>query len=333
MKKRLQQEFELCRDIIERSRQFVLTTHVNPDGDGLGCEVALAEYLLSQGKEVAILNHSATPDYYRFLDAKQLIVQFSPEKHASIIEKADVIFILDTNTPDRLVGMKHSVISSRAKKICIDHHLDKAEFSDLYILNEPSAATGEILYRLLAFLASDKFSTETATALYTAIMTDTGSFRFPKTTPELHRLIAHLIECGADPAAVYQNVYEQGSVGRLQLLGKALSTLHVSHGGAVASICVTRAMFRETATSEPDTDNLVNYTLSISGVQIGLMFTELTDGVKVSFRSKGEIWINKLAKEFGGNGHKNAAGARVSGVSVAELTATVVERSKQYIIP
>lgn len=332
MESSLQQEFETFRRIVETGKRFVLTTHINPDGDGLGCEVALGKFLSERGKTVALINHSATPYYYQFLDPQKEIQQFSPEKHAAFLKQADGIIVLDTNNPDRLASMKPFVLDSNATKVCIDHHLDKAEFADLYILDEPSAATGAIVYRLLQFLGVHQFHPEVATALYTAIMTDTGSFRFPKTDPAIHRQVAHLIECGADPVSIYQNVYEQGSAGRLQLLGKVLSTLRTEANGKIACLVATQEMFRETETSEVDADNMINYTLSIKGVQIGLMLTEIDGAVKIGFRSKGDIGIHKLAQEFGGNGHKNAAGARVPGGSLPDLLTKVLERAKDYTV-
>ncbi|MCI0705995.1 MAG: bifunctional oligoribonuclease/PAP phosphatase NrnA [Ignavibacteriae bacterium] len=328
----MQAQFNQFRDIIKNAKRFVLTTHVNPDGDGLGCEIALAEYLTSQGKHTHILNHSATPYYYRFLDPRGDIQQFSPVQHTPMIEQAEAIVVLDTNSPDRLASLKEHVLKSPATKVCIDHHLDKIEFADLYILDEPSAATGEILYRLLVHLQGDKFTKTTATALYTAIMTDTGSFRFPKTDPDIHRQAAQLIECGADPVSIFQQVYEQGSAGRIALLGKTLSTLVLSHEGKFASLYITKAMFNETQTTGVDADNIVNYTLAISGVQIGVLLSELEDGVKINFRSKGDIAVNKLAKEFGGNGHKNAAGARVVNGNLQQLLQQVTEQSSSYLI-
>lgn len=327
-----QKQFEACRNIIADAQRFVLTTHVNPDADGLGCELALAQYLQRKGKEVHILNHSATPWNYKFLDPAFQIVQFNPERDAALILNADVIFVLDTNSPDRLQSLKPFVLQSKATKICIDHHLDKVEFADHYIIDEASAATGEILYHLLRFLDEKAVNKEIAVPLYAAIMTDTGSFRFPKTDAELHKIIAHLIEASADPVEIYQQVYEQNSPNRVRLLGKALSTLNVVHNGKVACIQVTREMFKETATSEEDTDNFVTHTLGINGVQIGILVTELADGIKISFRSKGDIPVHKLAQEFGGNGHKNAAGARVQNGILSEEVQKVLERSKQYLI-
>jgi phosphoesterase RecJ-like protein len=332
MESSLRLEFETFRNIIETGRKFVLTTHINPDGDGLGCEVALWEFLTERGKTASIINHSATPYYYQFLDPQKAIQQFSPDQHARILIEADGIIVLDTNSPDRLASMKPFVLDSKATKVCIDHHLDKVEFADLYILDELSAATGAIVYRLLQFLGVQQLSPIMATALYTAIMTDTGSFRFPKTDPTIHRQVAHLIECGADPVSIYQNVYEQGSVGRLLLLGKVLSTLRTEANGKIACIVATKEMFQETGTSEMDTDNMINYTLSIKGVQIGLMLTEIEGAVKIGFRSKGDIGIHKLAQEFGGNGHKNAAGARIPHSTLADLLPKVLERAQHYTV-
>jgi phosphoesterase RecJ-like protein len=330
MSQSLQREFEAFRKVIEAGKRFVLTTHINPDGDGLGCEVALAQYLSTRGKEATILNYSATPPYYRFLDTRNEIQQFDEQRHASLLFYADAVLVLDTNSPDRLASMKPFVLQSKASKVCIDHHLDNVEFANLYIVDESAAATGVIVYRLFQCLGYEHFSKEVATALYTAIMTDTGSFRFPKTNPELHRQVAHLIECGADPVSIYQQVYEQGSSGRLLLLSKVLSTLTTSEDGKVACLLATREMFRSTGTTDVDTDNMINYTLTIQGVQIGLMLTEVDDAVKIGFRSKGDIPIHKLAQEFGGNGHKNAAGARIPHSSLLELLPRVFERAHQY---
>ena len=324
-------EFERLKKIIDESTSFVLTTHVNPDGDGLGCECAMAEYLRSNGKRVSILNHSTTPPNYLFLDPINSIQQFDSVRHSDIIASADVILVLDTNHPDRLISMKTAVLKSRAKKVCIDHHPDQASFADLYIIDEPSTATGEIIYKLIAYLNGAAFNNTIAEALYTAIVTDTGGFRYPKTDSEIHRIVAHLIEHGADPVYVYENVYDQGTPNRLQLLGNVLAGLTIHHGGRLAYIVVTRQQLQETKTTEMDTDAFVPYTLSIKGIQIGLMFSELEGGVKVNFRSKGDIHVNQLAKLFGGNGHKNAAGARVAGATLNEIIPQVLQQAEKFL--
>jgi phosphoesterase RecJ-like protein len=227
--------------------------------------------------------------------------------------------------------MEPYVRDSKAVTIYIDHHPDKDDFADLYVIDEPATATGEILYHLLKYLDAKAINKEIAQALYTAIMTDTGSFRFPKTDPDIHQIAADLIRAGADPPEVFQEVYEMGSANTLQLLGRGLASLKTVHDGRVAYMVITRQMFEETATKEYQTDNFVDYTMRIGGVQIGLLFNELPDGVKISFRSKGQIPVNELAKEFGGNGHLNAAGARLFGKKIDETIYAVLERSAAYV--
>lgn len=327
----MQREFETFKNLIEQSNSFVLTTHINPDGDGLGSELALWSFLTRIGKSALIFNHSPLPPTYGFLDRNNVVKQFIGSSHNDILRHTDVIVVLDTNQSGRLASLQEPVLSSKAKKIVIDHHLDTEQFAHLSIIDDSAAATGEILYRFLAFLEGPVLSSEIADSLYVAIMTDTGSFRFPKTDSELHRITAQLIDSGADPVRLYQQVYEQGPPNRLRLFGKTLANLEVTNDGKIALLTVTQQMFRETGTDESDTDTFITSTLAIKDVQIGLMVTELKEGVKISFRSRGEIRINELAKEFGGNGHKNAAGARVTGMPVRTVIKQVLEQSKKYV--
>jgi phosphoesterase RecJ-like protein len=323
--------FEKCKAIIEEGRTFVITTHVNPDGDGLGSEIALARFLLKLGKDVSIINHSTTPPNYRFLDPENEIIHFDPSLHAQKILQADVIFLMDTNHLSRLRSLEPHVRQSKAVKVCIDHHLDRDGGIDLYLIDEPATATGEIVFHFIEYMDKGSVDAPTARALYTAIMTDTGSFRFPKTDPEIHEIAAELIRLGADPPSIFQEVYEKAEINALQLLGKALANLRTVHAGRVAYMQVTREMFSETGTSEYQTDNFIDYTMRIGGVQIGLLFNELPDGVKISFRSKGDIPVNQLAKEFGGNGHLNAAGARLFDRKLDDVRTAVLERAAVYL--
>ena len=322
---------EAVLSLFRSKMKFVLTTHVNPDGDGLGSELALAEWLSGQGKTVNILNHSATTEMYHFLDPQRRIAEFDGERDSHILAAADVILVMDANHPDRLRSMKQPVLSSSAIKVCIDHHLDPEEFAQYYIIDHDSTSTGEITYRLLCELTDKHLSRPIATALYCAIMTDTGSFRYPSVDPEIHRIVAHLIECGADPTSIYFNVYEQWSIGRMRLLGETLCTLKTEHEGKVVHMTVTQDVLNKTGTSEEDTDNFTSYPMSVHGVDIGILFLELTDGTKVSFRSKGEIAVNELAKQFGGNGHKNAAGATVHKAGLATTKSQVLQAALTFL--
>ncbi len=325
------QAIESIVHVLQECNSFVLTTHVNPDGDGLGSEVALAEWLASRGKQVAILNHSATPDFYRFLDPNKRIKQFVEAEDAQTLVGTDVIVVLDTNHTDRLRSMEPHVLKSSARKICIDHHLDPQPFAQHYIIDDDATSTGEIIYRLLLQLDGNSISPLIAQALYCAIMTDTGSFRFPRVDAETHRIIAHLIECGADPVQIYHQVYEQWSAGGIQLLGDALASLKTEFNGKLAHITITQDNLKRTGTTEVETDNFTIYPMNVAGVVAGIFFLELHDGVKMSFRSKGDIPINELAKEFGGNGHKNAAGARLHNCSLADIRTQVLQAASKYV--
>jgi phosphoesterase RecJ-like protein len=316
---------------LEAHTTFVLTTHVNPDGDGLGSELALARFLRKQGKQVTVLNHSATPDNYRWLDPDGTIVQFLPERDRDLLLRAECIVILDTNQPDRIRSLQPFVASSPAFKIVIDHHLDPHPFGDQYLIDDNATSTGEIVYGLLAAIDPGLFDAGIAEALYTAIMTDTGSFRFPRTRPATHEIAARLLSHGVDPTSVYVQVYENWTPGRMRLLGEVLDSMRTAYDGRLAYVVCTQAMFKQTGTSEIETDNFTTYPMSIQGVRVGILFNELRDGIKISFRSKGSIPINQLAKEFGGNGHLNAAGARLSGTSLEETVRSVVANAEKYL--
>ncbi|MDH4069944.1 MAG: bifunctional oligoribonuclease/PAP phosphatase NrnA [Ignavibacteria bacterium] len=312
--------------------RFVLSTHVNPDGDGLGSEIALAEWLQSKGKEVHILNHDAPPALYLFLDPHKVIQQYVHADHADMIAGTDVLVVLDTNHPGRLGSMEPAVTASRAVKVCIDHHLDPASFADHYVVDQEASSTGELVYRILTEAdPPEAISPAIARALYCAIMTDTGSFRYSHVDPELHSIVGDLIARGADPGNIYREIYEQWSPGRIRLLGETLATLDLAYQGLLAHITIDQAMLRRTGTVESDTDNFTIYPMSIQGVEAGILFLELNDGVKMSLRSRAEIPMNELAKEFGGGGHRNAAGARMQNVGLESFKRDVLRAAGKYL--
>lgn len=319
------------KEILESNESFVFTTHVNPDGDGLGSEIALAHFVRKLGKTAFIINHSKTPDHYEWLDTTKEIVHFSLERDRDKILQADAIFIVDTNQPERLRSMQPPVLESKAIKVVVDHHLDSHPFANQYLIDEEATSTGEIVYHLLKGFDGGLFDGQIASALYTAIMTDTGSFRFPRTDPEIHHVVADLIDHGADPTEIFSHVYESWSLGRMRLLGEMLDSMKTAYDGKLAYVVCTKQMFRETGTTEMETDNFTTYPMSVRGVLVGVLFNELHNGVKISFRSKGAIPINELAKEFGGNGHLNAAGARLYNVRLNEVIKAVVEKAGKYL--
>lgn len=318
-------------DLIHKNQEFILTSHVNPDGDSIGSEIALHSFLSGIGKRARIINYSPTPSNYTFLDKEAVIEQFDETKHTEAISKADVIFILDTNEYERLRTMAPYIRQSSAKKVVIDHHLglNKNGF-DYFISDTDSPATGEILYRFFKDSGID-ISKQMAAALYTAIMTDTGSFRFDRTDSETHIITSELLGYGINPFEIYSEVYNKATIGKLHLLGRFLNNIVLEYEGRLAYSTVTRKAFAETATDEYAIEGFSSHLMSLESVQLGIVITETPRGVKLSFRSSGGIFSNELAKEFGGGGHQNASGAFVPGADINSLTAEVIGKAKKYL--
>ena len=324
--------FENIANLINNYRNFVITSHVNPDGDSIGSEIALHTYLKNLGKNSRIINYSKTPDNYAFLDKNNIIEKFDETEHKKVIENTEVIFILDTNEYSRTRTMEPLLKNSKAVKVCIDHHPgpNKNGF-DYYISDTESPATGEILYSIFSE-SGNSISPEIANALYTAIMTDTGSFRFPRTDHETHNITAELIKAGADPVKLYSEVYDKATIGRLKLLSLFLSNVKLVYDDRLIYGKLFLKDFEETNTNVFDTEGFSNYLMSIESVRLSLIFTEVQRGIKISFRSKGDIFVNDLAREFGGGGHMNAAGAFIVNGNMDTLTDEVISKAKKYIL-
>ncbi|MDX2130281.1 MAG: bifunctional oligoribonuclease/PAP phosphatase NrnA [Chloroherpetonaceae bacterium] len=305
--------------LIESSENFILSTHENSDGDGLGSESALAGVLRQLGKNVTILNPTPIPKNYQFLpllrDAE--IFAESYQGHKRLLSDADAFFLLDTNRLSRTRGIEPLVRHNREhgmlRVVCIDHHLDPEDFSDLAICQSYAAATGELVYELVKALeqhyATPLITREVAVGLYTAIMTDTASFKLPKTSPHLHRITAELLDTGITPMSIHEKIYNTYTVGVMQLIGTSMQSVVQIANGKVSFISVTQSLLKKTGTGIADTEKLTEYLMGMPETELGILFIELPDGkTKISFRSRGDIAVNKLAAQYGGGGHKNAAG-------------------------
>ncbi len=326
------QSFDAFNALLTDAGSAVLSTHINPDGDGLGSQLALASFLESRDIRTTILNADRVPSSYRFLDPNgTTLLHFDAERHTKTVEEADLFIVVDTNHPDRLGSLAPIARNHRGRKVIIDHHLEPSPFADVVVSDADACATGEIVFRFLEHVQALPLTADIATALYTAIMTDTGSFRFPKTDGDVHRIVAGLVDAGADPAAVYDSVYDQGDVNRLRLLGQVLASLQLHLDGQACVLSVSEEMFRRTGTSEADTDKFVTYGLAMSGVRVALMFSELPSQVKLNVRSKGTVPANEIAKAFGGNGHLNAAGARIPRISLDKIIPDVLKTTSRYL--
>ncbi len=316
------------RTILAKGKNFVLTTHVNPDGDGLGAEIALALYLQQIGKATHIFNHSDTPGNYAFLDPHNEIALFSAEKHAEIVRASDAIFILDISDWKRLRDLGALIQNLPIPKVCLDHHPREDPFVDLDVIYPPASSTGEMIYALLTQLGG-RIEGRLAQALYTAVMTDTGCFRFSNTTVGAFQVASALVAAGVQPHELYQKVYENQPPQRMQLLAHILNHLHYEKNGRLAWFIVTQNNLATTHTEVLDTEGFSDFPRTIAGVELSLMFMETKEGkVKISFRSKGKYSINALANRFGGGGHPYAAGALVDG-KMQEVAPQVIAAAKE----
>ena len=325
-------DFKKLKEIITQNNLFLLTTHVNPDADAIGSEIAFYKLLKSLGKKIYIINHSLTPYNLQFLDDENVIEKYDKQKHSEILNSVDVLVGLDFNRSDRIVSMKEDFVNSNKTKIIIDHHQDVEDFVDYVFVDTEYCATAHIIYEFIKQTQIVKLDYSLAYPLYAAIMTDTGSFRFERTTPQVHKIAAELLETGVSPIEVFDKIYDQSKFSKVKLLGKALESLKL-YGGKkeISYMFLKQDDFNSFGAIESDTDSFVNLTLSIENVKIGLLFIELKQGFKVSFRSKGNIAVNKLATEFGGGGHTNAAGLRIFNEKVEDFIPKILSKTEEYL--
>ncbi|MDZ7374754.1 MAG: bifunctional oligoribonuclease/PAP phosphatase NrnA [candidate division KSB1 bacterium] len=300
-------------DLIHSSRHAILTSHVNLDGDAVGSEIAMAELLSQLGKRVHILNDSSLPPLYLFLDAHGRAEKYQEAFHRHLIEDADLVVVLDISDWARLGEVGTVLRQVPARRLCVDHHIVTDQIADVMLVDEGASCTGELLFDLAKRMQAP-IRGQLAAALYTCVLTDTGSFRFTNTTPKAHRMAAELLENGVPFLDIYERVYEQNSPARLCLLAEAIKDLHFENGGKIAWFRVTQKMLRRCQASYWETENLPEMPRTIQGVEVTIMFTETPDGnVKMSLRSKGRVVVHHLASKFGGGGHPYAAGARLQG--------------------
>jgi len=286
-------------------KTVLISVHKNPDGDALGSQLGLMRGLEKIGKEVFAHNLDPVPEIYRFLPGAERITTGPSVKGAY-----DAFLVLDADPPR--TGLFNGSWPGRTL-INIDHHITNPREWPLTWLDPDATATGEMIYRLLTSL-NISIDKDMAICLYTAIFTDTGSFRYSNTTPESMRIAATLIEAGADPWMVSENVYESYAFKRIDLLGKVLSGIERSRDGRMAWVLVTDDLYRQTGTGAEDTDNFVNFVRSVKGVEVAILFRQTGAAqYKISLRAKGRVDLSGLATSLGGGGHKNAAGGVLDG--------------------
>jgi phosphoesterase RecJ-like protein len=296
---------------IEESERIVLTTHVNADGDGAGSEAAVAHWLIGAGKIVTIVNPTPFPAMFQFLieDPTILAMVGSPAADRAIAE-ADLLIVLDTAEPARIGKVARA--AAQKTVVVIDHHVHSDSMLDGVMLQDVTAcATGELVFDLLeAAELPTPWPQAVLEGLYTAVVTDTGSFRFSNTTPRAHQVAGDLIAQGVDPELMYRRIYATVPLRRVELLRHALQQLEVDPDYPITWITVQRGIMERLGTGTEDLEGIVDHARSIEGTELAILFRETADGsTKISFRSAGAVDVNAIARQFGGGGHVKAAGA------------------------
>jgi phosphoesterase RecJ-like protein len=306
--------------VIKQNQRFLLTTHIRPDADGLGSLLALSEALHGQGKEVRRVVASSWPPRYDFLDPAKTIERFTLPGDIGV---CDVVIILDTATWNQLGDFATLLPQLSAVKVVIDHHVSWDEMGALRFTDTSAEATGRLVHEVIGALGVP-LTPSMSHHLFAAVATDTGWFRHSNTTAATFALAEKLVAAGARPTPLYEQLYEQSTLPRMRLTGTVLSRLEVADEGRVALTYVQRDDYQTTGANPPDTEDLVNFTRAIVGVEVGIFFMEQPrGGVKVSLRSRSRVDVAAVAKSFGGGGHRQASGAIVEG-SLAEVRTRVL---------
>ncbi|MCD6486527.1 MAG: bifunctional oligoribonuclease/PAP phosphatase NrnA [Syntrophobacterales bacterium] len=299
--------FDEVIEVINSCSTFLITSHARPDGDALGSELAIYHMLRDMGKDVVVYNQDKTPAVYEFLPGSKDMIHFLDS-----VDGFEAVFVLDCSDIER-VGDEKDKIGSIEKIINIDHHASVGTFSEILLVDSTASSTGEIIHRLMKNMGVT-ITEDIATNIYTAIMTDTGSFRYSNTGIDTFRAVADLVEKGADSRQIAKNIYETKPAVQIRLMGKALDTLEFYEGGRVGSIYVTQKMLQNEGALSEHTEGFVDIVRSIDGIEIAIFYYESSkDLFKISLRSKETVDVEKIAGKLGGGGHVNASACRVEG--------------------
>jgi len=319
---RLAQEFRAGRSV-------VLSTHINADGDGCGSEAALSRILSSLGMKVKIVNPTPWPETYEFLLGDTVVD--ATRAGASELGKGELLIVLDISDVKRLGGLAQTVRSFKGPKLVIDHHIASDEPpGDVMLADTSACATGELIYDVAVTLGVE-ITPPMAVALYVAILTDTGGFRFANTTARCLAVASQLLAAGVEPEDMYRRLYASHPVGRLHLLRDALATLEVDPAYGISWISVAAGAAEEYGLKSEDLEGLAEHPRSVGGTRMAIFFRDLGHGkIKVSFRSTGDVNVNEFARQFGGGGHARASGALIPG-TIEEVRHSVVGAAREFV--
>ncbi|MDU8886573.1 bifunctional oligoribonuclease/PAP phosphatase NrnA [Yeosuana sp. MJ-SS3] len=304
------------KQLLLQPKQIVIVPHKNPDGDAIGASLGLYHYLQKGNHKVHIIAPNDYPEFLKWMPGENTILKYDNESNKcdKLIEKSDVIFTLDFNDLSRTGDMENVLVESKAIKIMIDHHQQPEDYATYVYSDITMSSTAEMVYHFIDMLNDlSQVNDDMATCLYTGIMTDTGSFKFASTTSTTHRVIADLIEKGANNAEIHNAIYDTNSYERMQLLGCALNNLKVIPEARAAYITLSKDELNKYNFKKGDTEGFVNYALSLENIILAAIFIEdfKENIIKISLRSKDNFSVNELSRlHFNGGGHTNAAGGR-----------------------
>ena len=300
-------------ELVHAHDRFLLTSHIRPDCDALGSELGMAGVLDALGKDVKIVNAQQTPPNLTFIDPQHRLMALGIDIQPTDLSDREVLMVLDTSAWAQLGTMAEVVRATKAHKLILDHHVGEDDLGAELFKDSTAEATGRLVLEAAHHLGV-RVTSEIARPLFAAIATDTGWFRFGSTTGVTFRAGAELVDAGAVPSEIFGQLYEQDTLPRLQLRGRILARTETELDGRLAHTAALAADFKETGALPSDTEDVINMTLAIAGTQVAVILVEQpTGGFKLSFRSRTpEINCNELAKNFGGGGHKAAAGAFTS---------------------
>ncbi|MCW3102002.1 MAG: exopolyphosphatase-like enzyme [Bacteroidetes bacterium] len=317
-------EVKKVKALLSKPKNIVIVTHWSPDGDAIGSSLGLYNYLLKKGHSITVITPNDYPTFLSWMKGEKKILNFQKKHSAAkkLVAKADLIFCLDFNSLKRIDKLGEEVSAAPAIKLIIDHHLQPEDFADYMLHSVEACSTCELIYDFMGLMGDKKLlDKDIANCLYTGIMTDTGSFRFPSTTAKTHLILSDLIKAGAENAAIHNRIYDDNTESRLKLLGFCLNEkLRVLPEYKMAFFSLSAEELTRFNYRKGDTEGVVNYALSIAGIRFAAFLAERDGIIKISFRSKGSFDVNKFARaHFGGGGHANAAG----GMSELSLPKTI----------
>jgi len=319
-------------DVLLKHDSFVLTSHIRPDGDAIGSVLAMGAWLKKLGKKVMMVMSDPAPKNLSWLGSDQDILIYNESfRQIERIVDAEAILVVDTNGKHRLGDLSDAISKSDSPTYIIDHHPNPEKWLKNRYVDTTASSTGEMLFRLFQCKPDVEIDQGIAKALYTAIMTDTGSFKYNSVTPAVHMAVAEILRQGQfNPEPIHNLIFKSRTAGGIRLFGVVMQGLQMAYDDQLAYVKVTVDMLHETETTTDHTDGFVEHLLTIEGVKAAVIFTEVAKSVKMSFRSQEAVHVNKWAEAFGGGGHKNASGLFMKG-QMDEVVEKVIAACPEHV--